>query len=219
MYLFMYNYLQFIIIYHCIFCITAVVTLSNPSEARRAAKLINGQLFRGIRISVVEAPPSELSSVNTPSSNGNSTFVLVGNLSFDTTEAQFKDLMSPHGEIKNVILVRCKLSRKSKGYGFIEYKHKESAARARDHFSNTSAKYVDGRKIRVEIVPKSVTVGEAKHSYSLFIDKLPKGFDNEEELRGLFSSVGTITYCKVGNIIQKLMNFMEMKNIMYEIYD
>ena len=174
----------------------AIVTLANASEAKRAAKLINGQLFKGLRISVIEAPPPE---TFTPSSSG-SNFLVVGNLSFDFTEEQFKNLMSPHGEIKNAFLVRGKTSKKSKGYGFIEYKYKESANKAKDHFIKTDAKFVDGRIIRVETVPSSLTTGEAKHSRSLFVDKLPKSFEDDEQLKNLFSSVGNVTFCKASNV-------------------
>ena len=173
--------------------IVAIVTLANANEAKRAAKLINGQLFKGLRISVSEAP---LVQDATPSLGG-SAFVVVGNLSFDFTESQFKELMSQHGEIKNIFLVRGKISKKSKGYGFIEYKNKESATKAKEHFMKTDAKFVDGRIIRVDTVSSSLTVGEAKHSRTLFVDKLPKSFEDEEQLINVFSSVGTVTYCKV----------------------
>ena len=180
-------------LYLCI----AIVTLANANEAKRAAKLINGQLFKGLRISVIEAPPPE---TFTPSSGG-SNYILVGNLSFDFTEDQFKDLMSPHGEIKSVFLVRGKISKKSKGYGFIEYKYKESASKAKDHFIKTDAKFVDGRIIRVETVSPSLATGEAKHSRSLFVDKLPKSFEDDEQLTNLFSSVGKVTFCKASNLL------------------
>lgn len=171
----------------------AIVTLSNANEAKRAAKLINGQLFRGIRISVIEAPPPPKPA---PSSGAVTPFLLIGNLSFDFTEKQFKDLMRPHGEIKNAFLVRGKISKKSKGYGFVEYNETASATRAKEHFKKTDAKYIDGRAIRIESVSANVATGEAKHSRSLFVDKLPKSFEDDEEIRNLFSTAGTVTFCK-----------------------
>ncbi|XP_028404472.1 uncharacterized protein LOC114527079 [Dendronephthya gigantea] len=173
---------------------SAIVTLANANEAKRAAKLINGQLFRGIRISVIEAPPSQKPA---PSSGSLTPFLLVGNLSFDFTEKQFKDLMKPHGEIKNAFLVRGKISKKSKGYGFVEFTQMASATRAREHFKKTDAKYIDGRAIRIESVSANVTTGEAKHSRSLFVDKLPKSFGDDEEIMNLFSTAGNVTYCKI----------------------
>jgi RNA recognition motif-containing protein len=176
----------------------ATVTLANASEAKRAAKLINGQLFKGSRILVNEAPPNQTSTQS--SSGTGSSFVVVGNLSFDFTESQFKKLMSPHGEIKNVFLVRGKISKKSKGYGFIEYKHKESATKAKEHFMKTDAKFVDGRIIRVETVASTLAVGEAKHSRTVFVDKLPKMFEDENQLINMFSSAGNVTFCKASRI-------------------
>ena len=167
------------------------------SEAKRAAKLINGQLFKGTRILVSEAPATPTS---TPSPSGSS-FVVVGNLSFDYSESQFKNLMSPHGEIKNIFLVCGKISKKSKGYGFIEYKNKESATKAKEHFMKTDAKFVDGRIIRVEVVAPSLATGEAKHSRTVFVDKLPKQFEDEEQLINVFSSRGTVTFCKASKLL------------------
>ena len=123
--------------------------------------------------------------------------MVVGNLSFDYTEDQLQDLMSPHGEIKKSFLVYGKISKKSKGYGFVEYKNKQSATRAKEHFMKRSAKLLDGRLVRVEIVTPNLSVGEAKHSQTLFLDKLPKSFDDEDELANLFNSVGKVTYCQV----------------------
>ena len=171
--------------------ILAFVTLANNSEARRAAKLINGQLFKGKRITVTLAPTS--------SSSAHSGFLVVGNLPFDYSEDQFRKLMTPHGEIKRLFLVRNKNTGQSKGYGFVEYTKKEHAVKAKEHFTTSNAKFVNNRIIRVDIATGNQLNGKDQHSKTLFIDHLPKSFDDEGYLEDLFRKTGRVAFCKVSN--------------------
>jgi len=45
--------------------------------------------------------------------------IYVGNLLFDVTEAELKELFSPYGEVAEVRLIMDKFSGKTKGFGFI----------------------------------------------------------------------------------------------------
>ena len=167
------------------------MTLADGSEATRAAKLINGQLFKGKRISVTFAPL-------TTSSGG---LLVVGNLPFDYTEEQFRQLMSPIGEIKRLFLVHNKNTGQSKGYGFVEYVSRDCATKAKDHFTSTNAKFVNNRIIRVDTASPNLAVGKEQHSKTLFVDHLPKSFDDDEYLRNLFSKTGTVVFCKVSEFV------------------
>lgn len=170
------------------------MTLADVNEAKRAAKLINGQLFKGKRISVTLSPSSSSSS---PSAG----LLVVGNLPFDYTEDQFRKLMSPHGEIKKLFLVRNKNTGQSKGYGFVEYVRKDCATRAKDQFTKTSDKFVNNRIIRVDFATPNLLVDKEQHSKTLFIDHLPKSFHDDEYLKDLFSKTGTVTFCKASILI------------------
>jgi RNA recognition motif-containing protein len=46
--------------------------------------------------------------------------IFVGNLNFQTTEAQLQDLFSSYGEVSSVKIVTDKFSGRSRGFGFIE---------------------------------------------------------------------------------------------------
>jgi RNA recognition motif-containing protein len=46
--------------------------------------------------------------------------IYVGNLSYEITDDEVKDLFSPHGEISSVSIIKDKHSGQSKGFGFIE---------------------------------------------------------------------------------------------------
>ena len=53
----------------------------------------------------------------------------VGNLPFETTEADLQDLFSQHGEVADTAIVMDRETGRSRGFGFVEMKD-ESAARA-----------------------------------------------------------------------------------------
>ena len=51
-----------------------------------------------------------------------------------------------------------------------------------------------------------MTTGEAKHARSLLVDKLPKSFENSEQLKNLLSSVDNVTFCKASNLFMFYIN-------------
>ena len=78
--------------------------------------------------------------------------IYVGNLSFDATEDQLKELFGPFGQVTEVRLIMDKFSGKSKGFGFIEMPSKEEAEKA---IEELNGKDMDGREITVnEAKPK-----------------------------------------------------------------
>ncbi|ESO04939.1 hypothetical protein HELRODRAFT_185530 [Helobdella robusta] len=56
--------------------------------------------------------------------------IRVTNLSEDTRESDLQDLFRPFGQISRIFLAKDKLSGQSKGFAFINFHHKEDAARA-----------------------------------------------------------------------------------------
>jgi RNA recognition motif-containing protein len=77
----------------------------------------------------------------------------VGNLLFDVTEAELKELFSPYGEVTEVRLIMDKFSGKTKGFGFIEMPSKEAAEKA---IAELNGKDMRGRAMTVnEAKPKT----------------------------------------------------------------
>ena len=77
----------------------------------------------------------------------------VGNLLFDVTEAELKELFSPYGEVTEVRLIMDKFSGKTKGFGFIEMPSKEEAEKA---IAELNGKDMRGRAMTVnEAKPKT----------------------------------------------------------------
>jgi len=79
--------------------------------------------------------------------------IYVGNLSFDATEGELKELFAPFGQVTEVRLIMDKFSGKSKGFGFIEMPSKEEAEKA---IEGLNGKDIKGRTMAVnEAKPKT----------------------------------------------------------------
>ncbi len=74
------------------------------------------------------------------------TKLYVGNLSYDTTDEQIKELFSQAGSVVSVDLITDKHSGRSKGFAFVEMGGEEAAKAAITTLNNTE---VDGRNIVV----------------------------------------------------------------------
>lgn len=74
----------------------------------------------------------------------------VGNLSFDTTEAQLRDMFAAHGEVSSAALVMDRDTGRPRGFGFVEF---PDAANAQAAITALNGQEVGGR---------SLTVNEAK---------------------------------------------------------
>ena len=70
----------------------------------------------------------------------------VGNLSFNTTEAQLRELFAAHGEVASAALVMDRDTGRPRGFGFVEFTNAEHAKAA---MAALSGKNVDGRDLTV----------------------------------------------------------------------
>ncbi|MFG0330354.1 MAG: RNA recognition motif domain-containing protein [Phycisphaerales bacterium] len=70
----------------------------------------------------------------------------VGNLSFDTTEAELRDLFSQHGELGEVALINDRETGRPRGFGFVEFKDDDSA---RNAISALDGQEFGGRQLKV----------------------------------------------------------------------
>ena len=60
----------------------------------------------------------------------------VGNLSFQATEDQIRDLFSAYGEVSNVNLVTDRYSGRSRGFAFVEMASEDAANKAKEALSS-----------------------------------------------------------------------------------
>ncbi len=72
--------------------------------------------------------------------------IYVGNLSYDVTEDEVRDIFSPHGEISSLSIIKDKYSGQSKGFGFVEMPNQAEAEEAIKTLNESDLK---GRNIKV----------------------------------------------------------------------
>ncbi|MCC6425883.1 MAG: RNA-binding protein [Phycisphaerales bacterium] len=72
--------------------------------------------------------------------------IYVGNLSFNTTESQLRDLFAAHGEVASASLVMDRETGRPRGFGFVEI-HNDEQARAA--MAALNGQNVDGRDLTV----------------------------------------------------------------------
>ena len=70
----------------------------------------------------------------------------VGNLSYNMTEETLKDTFSAAGSVDSAIIIKDKMSGRSKGFGFVEMSSDEEAQKAIEMFNG---KELDGRALTV----------------------------------------------------------------------
>ena len=78
--------------------------------------------------------------------------LFVGNLPFAMTDAQLGEIFSAYGTVTSANVVVDKFSKRSKGFGFVEFESEEDAAKAMEALDNSEQM---GRNIAVkEALPK-----------------------------------------------------------------
>ena len=71
----------------------------------------------------------------------------IGSLSYDTTEDNLKEFFGAAGTVESVIIIKDRVSGRSKGFGIVEMSSGEEAEKAKGMFDG---KELDGRKITVD---------------------------------------------------------------------
>ena len=72
--------------------------------------------------------------------------IYVGNLSFDSVEADLKGLFSEYGEVESAKIIVDQFTNRSRGFGFIEMTNREEGLKA---IQELNSKDLDGRPLKV----------------------------------------------------------------------
>lgn len=120
--------------------------------------------------------------------------LFAGNLPLTYTRDDLASLFAPHGEILRCLVVYSPETGLNKGYGFVEYTKRDEALLAKQHMSN---KVVGLRSLRVDFSDNAMQKCQDLQSETLFVDRLPKGYQDEEKLRKKFENYGTVKFCQV----------------------
>ncbi|XP_053558774.1 cold-inducible RNA-binding protein B isoform X3 [Bombina bombina] len=78
--------------------------------------------------------------------------LFIGGLSFDTNEQNLETVFCKYGEIQEVVVVKDRETKRSRGFGFVTFQNPEDA---KDAMAAMNGKSVDGRQIRVDQAGKS----------------------------------------------------------------
>lgn len=83
--------------------------------------------------------------------------IYVGNLSFNSTEADLRNLFAQYGEVDTVKIISDQFTGRSRGFGFVEMINREEGLRA---VQELDSKELGGRSLKVnEAKPKNAGGG------------------------------------------------------------
>ncbi|XP_010059905.2 polyadenylate-binding protein 2 [Eucalyptus grandis] len=139
-----------------------------------------------------------------------STSLYVGDLDFTVNDSQLYDLFNQVGQVVSVRVCRDLSTRRSLGYGYVNYSDPQDAARALDALNFT---LVNNKAIRVMYSHRDPSIRKSGAA-NIFIKNLDKAIDHKA-LHETFSTFGNILSCKVANDAQgqsKGYGFVQFNN-------
>lgn len=117
----------------------------------------------------------------------------ITNLPISFTLEEFEELVRAYGNVERCFLVYNEVTGHSKGYGFVEYMKKDSAAKARLELlgkqldeSTLFAQWMDVNQLTTNLI----------HSKCLCVDKLQKDCSDSKELLQVFSLQYKPVFCQ-----------------------
>ncbi|XP_041833227.1 ribonucleoprotein PTB-binding 1 isoform X2 [Melanotaenia boesemani] len=159
---------------------TAFVTLLNGEQAQCAIKEFHQHVMRDREISVQLQPTDAL--------------LCIANLPQAFTQQQFEELVRPFGNLERCFLVYSASTGHSKGYGFVEYMKKDSAARAK---SELLGKQLGSRMLYVHWTEVGSLTYPQLHSKCLCVDRLPPSLLTAQDLRTALADTHAPVFCQL----------------------
>jgi RNA recognition motif-containing protein len=87
--------------------------------------------------------------------------IYVGNLSFDSTEADLKGLFATYGEVESVKVITDQFTNRSRGFGFVEMTNREEGLKA---IQALDSKDLGGRNLKVNEAKPKTNSGDRRQS-------------------------------------------------------
>lgn len=120
------------------------------------------------------------------------TSLYVGDLEWNVTDSQLYDLFNQLGQVVSVRVCRDLSTRRSLGYGYVNYANPQDAARAMEVLNFTP---LNGKPIRIMYSHRDPSTRKSG-SGNIFIKNLDKAID-QKALHDTFSTFGNILSCKI----------------------
>ncbi|KAI4316685.1 hypothetical protein L6164_024640 [Bauhinia variegata] len=141
-----------------------------------------------------QSPPSAPNGVApTPGANQFvTTSLYVGDLDQNVNDSQLYDLFNQVGQVVSVRVCRDLTSRRSLGYGYVNYSNPQDAARAIDVLNFTP---LNSKPIRIMYSNRDPSIRKSGTA-NIFIKNLDKAIDHKA-LHETFSTFGNILSCKI----------------------
>ncbi|KAG7989970.1 hypothetical protein I3843_02G002600 [Carya illinoinensis] len=144
------------------------------------------------QVQVQAQPPVSNAVVSNGVGQFVSTSLYVGDLDQNVTDTHLFDVFSQVGLVVSVRVCRDLSSRRSLGYGYVNYSNPQEAARALDALNFTP---LNGKPIRIMYSYRDPSIRKSGAG-NIFIKNLDKAIDNKA-LQETFSTFGNILSCKI----------------------
>lgn len=118
----------------------------------------------------------------------------IANLPRAFSQQQFEELVRPFGNLERCFLVHSPVTGHSKGYGFVEYMKKDSAARAK---SELLGKQLGSRMLYVHWTEVGSLTFPMLHSRCLCVDRLPHSLVSAQDLLAALADTHAPIFCQV----------------------
>lgn len=140
----------------------------------------------------VSGPNNGVAANAAGSNQFGTTSLYVGDLDFNVTDSQLYDLFNQFGQVMSVRVCRDLSTRRSLGYGYVNYSNPQDAARAIDVLNFTP---LNGKPIRIMYSHRDPSIRKSGTA-NIFIKNLDKAIDHKA-LHDTFSTFGHILSCKI----------------------
>ncbi|TQD84718.1 hypothetical protein C1H46_029741 [Malus baccata] len=150
-----------------------------------------------IQVQHQQQPPASGPNVVAANAGGGapqfvSTSLYVGDLDQNVTDSQLYDLFNQVGQVVSVRVCRDLSTRRSLGYGYVNYSGPQDAARALEVLNFTP---LNNKSIRIMYSHRDPSIRRSGTG-NIFIKNLDKAIDHKA-LHETFSSFGNILSCKI----------------------